>query len=90
MNKKIQKYLEEILRLLKIRIPTEYNHSIGLITDEDWNLENQLCIWIYLVEKNNFQSILFDEKDEDETPEVLVQLIIDDLIKYGYDKSFFN
>ncbi len=90
MKKEMVVYLQEVLRILKIRIPTECNHNFSLITNKEHDLGNQLCLWLRVEEKKTFQSILFDEEDDNKTPSEFVENIITDLISAGYDKSYFN
>ena len=90
MKKEIIEYIHQVLLILSKRIPTKCNHNFSLITNKEHNLKNQLCLWIRVEEKNVFQSILFDDKYDNETPSELVEEIINNLILDGYDKSYFN
>lgn len=78
MKKEVQLYILKVLELLKINLKSEQKHNFSLGED------GRLWLWIRIEVADVWQSIIFDEKYEDISPEKLVEDIIVDLKNNGY------
>jgi hypothetical protein len=76
MKEEVQKYITEILSILKEKIPSDWKHNFQL--GEDGRL------WLWIKIGDQYQSIIFDEEYEDKTAKEITDLIFIDLTKAGY------